>query len=190
MAIYTENPPFRLYYIINNQKAQACKEIFSLPLKAEQTAPTFPRKEIPAASRKVEKKIRVSIVFKIGCFPLPFPSVREKFGRFCGKDRAEKVYSHALFGYVSGVYGRKGNGKRFDIKILLLGVFERRTLRLRPLFVGRFKKYSARSDGNPNKNYRQRRSRSARRILSKIPCGVFLPSIVTMRAGFSDASFL
>ncbi len=120
MAIYTENPPFRLYYIINNQKAQACKEIFSLPLKAEQTAPTFPRKEIPAASRKVEKKIRVSIVFKIGCFPLPFPSVREKFGRFCGKDRAEKVYSHAFFRYVSGVYGRKGNGKRFDIKISLL----------------------------------------------------------------------
>ena len=91
-----------------------------MPLKAEQTAPTFPRKEIPAASRKVEKKIRVSIVFKIGCFPLPFPSVREKFGRFCGKDRAEKVYSHAFFRYVSGVYGRKGNGKRFDIKISLL----------------------------------------------------------------------
>lgn len=120
MAIYTENPPFRLYYIINNQKAQACKEIFSLPLKAEQTAPIFPRKEIPPAVRKVEKKIRFSIVFKIGCFPLPFPSVREKFGRSCGKDLAEKVYSHALFGYVSGVYQSKDNGKRFDIKISLL----------------------------------------------------------------------
>lgn len=56
-----------------------------MPLKAEQTAPTFPRKEIPAASRKVEKKIRVSIVFKIGCFPLPFPSVREKSGVFAEK---------------------------------------------------------------------------------------------------------
>lgn len=96
MAIYTENPPFRLYYIINNQKAQACKEIFSLPLKAEQTAPIFPRKEIPPAWRKVEKKIRVSIVFKMCFFP-SFSFVAGKCGRFYGKDLAEKIYSPVLF---------------------------------------------------------------------------------------------
>lgn len=68
-----------------------------MPLKAEQTAPIFPRKEIPPAVRKVEKKIRVSIGFKMCFFP-SFSFVAGKCGRFYGKDLAEKIYSPVLFG--------------------------------------------------------------------------------------------